>query len=186
MRLFNLYTEAMSGVSDLGPYIVEIGYEEEDNIWRIRIIHQDVIKYWNDPVNASKDAGAASKFFQNRPDIIHRAEGELEQYGEYWTIHTQSVVSGWGPFICQLGIEYATTQGGVLVPASGVAKLFGYPMSDTPRAAKIWEQFYSRTDVQHHTIDSLTGLQPPWLYCSYTKQPTTIKQLSAAGKLSID
>lgn len=179
MKLNGLY-ESMRTIDDLGPYVIsiaDIGEEDGGGGISVAIIHQKVIEYWNDPENI--DYNTRKPFVElDMPGRL--AEADIENYGDYWTIHPTAHVKGWGPLVYEIGIEYATQNGKGLVPATAISKLYGLPMSDTQQSANIWDKFYKRADVRHEV---LTDIGPPYLYCVYTKPPEILKQLEATGKL---
>jgi hypothetical protein len=120
---------------------------------------------------------------------------------KYWTCH-QSVAewyvgAGYGPFLYDLAIEYATMHGNGIVPATGFDCGMNSEFSD-----KVWRKYYEkRPDVEKHSITDALGKNKnhwieseyrsnepnskPWLYTCYSKPPIFWHQLLKDGRLEI-
>jgi hypothetical protein len=103
---------------------------------------------------------------------------------------------GWGPLLYDVAIEYATMKANGLIPDREEV---------SPSARKVWNYYINnRQDVTSHQLDNLedeltpgvkvdncdqivAGSKSQWvdspLSKRYTKEPTTINALTAAGKL---
>ena len=117
-----------------------------------------------------------------------------------FSVHTVVAANGWGPFLYDIAIEYATEK------ATG---LIADRMSVTNAARNVWDYYsQNRSDVQKHQLDNLKNeltptekdncdqsviykrgnrgiaIQDSPISKRYTKSPVTIAALRSAGKLS--
>lgn len=131
---------------------------------------------------------------------------------DLWCPHNdvdQTLGKGYGPLLYDLAIEYATAFGKGVLPATGAASIYGIKCYNTDASNNVWSRYYNnRSDVQHRlhpkvaqqskgfmgSVKSMLGLeevQPlrdvktaPWLYCIYTKEPSTMSKMQQMGKLT--
>jgi hypothetical protein len=76
-----------------------------------------------------------------------------EPCGDAWVMQWSKTVDGWGPFLYDIAIEWATWKGGGIVPDRG---------SVSKDARKIWKYYLNnRSDVQAHQLDDLNNTLTP-------------------------
>jgi hypothetical protein len=104
--------------------------------------------------------------------------------GMYWTPHC-SASQGYGPFLYDLAIEYATANGDGVVPALGTSSL-GYDGGwNTEDSQTVWRHYYEkRHDVSHEDLPSNQKEDvPQFLRAIYKKEPVFLKQLEQSGRV---
>lgn len=80
---------------------------------------------------------------------IDRAEREDGPCGDAWKVSNSRAADKWGPFLYDIAIEYATMNGGGLMPDRFI-------VSDEARS--VWDYYLNnRNDVQAHQLDNLSG-----------------------------
>jgi hypothetical protein len=109
----------------------------------------------------------------------------------FWTPHTKAE-HGYGPFLYDLAIEYATLIGSGVVPATGIGQGI-----NTEESSAVWKYYYeNRSDVEHKplpaehrghrynqdTIDAQFRAMP-WLFMIYTKPPIFLTQLKEQNRI---
>ena len=98
-----------------------------------------------------------------------------------WTVHNNAQ-HGWGPLLYDLAIEYATKNGGGVIPATGAKAGM-----NTPESNSVWKYYYEkRSDVNHKPIqidDDEYPQENPWLFQLYTKYPQHLDALRRDGRL---
>lgn len=113
----------------------------------------------------------------------------LMNLGDIWTPHQSTSQfykhQGYGPLLYDLAIEYATTQGSGVVPATGSS--YG---SNTPDSEKVWKYYYERrSDIQKEPYSQHPQREPsllkqkPWLFTIYRKKPIYLTKLKQLGRL---
>ena len=188
-----LLTEVAKGPQDL-PRDISVKIEPDP--------HGVTITY------ASSDGGPPSMYSVN-PIVgevlleILPPDEPLGPCGGAWMIGSTQATRGWGPLLYDVAMEYATMNGGGLISDRGAV---------SPSARKVWDYYMNnRGDVTGIQLDDLkntltpeeednclqkvatydtTGDMPKntdWTKSSlskrWTKPPTTINALKAAGKL---
>ncbi len=188
-----LLTEVAKGPQDL-PRDISVKIEPDP--------HGVTITY------ASSDGGPPSMYSVN-PIVgevlleILPPDEPLGPCGGAWMIGSTQATRGWGPLLYDVAMEYATMNGGGLISDRGAV---------SPSARKVWDYYMNnRGDVTGIQLDDLkntltpeeednclqkvatydtTGDMPKntdWtkspLSKRWTKPPTTINALKAAGKL---
>jgi hypothetical protein len=142
--------------------------------------------------------------------IVPPSEGDdIGPCGGAWMVMDANALSGWGPMIYDIAMEYATLHGGGLISDRS---------SVSSAARKVWDYYLGkRGDVKPHQLDDLKNTLTPdieedncdqfpgqwkedtddpedvypetprWMESPlskrYTKPPTTMDKLKAAGKL---
>jgi hypothetical protein len=142
---------------------------------------------------------------QDRIFKVSDGNGELgrlklrKMQDDLWCPHCKAS-QGYGPFLYDLAIEYATMNGRGVLPATGADLIYKVGCYNTDDSNSVWKYYFEkRGDVQHHlhektpkygTFFNRAPMKPernpknvPWLYCIYTKQPTMTQQLRNMGKL---
>jgi len=195
-----LLTEAAMGPADIPDGVVIFINPVQEDTGEITVFYG----VEGDPRKAPEDAG-----FDVRGYItilpINPGEG-FGTCGGAWMVFGAGALSGWGPMIYDIAMEYATLHGGGLMSdRSSVSK----------DARKVWDYYFGkRGDVKPHQLDDLKNTLTPDIEednCSqfsgqwddaaedvypetprwvesplskrYTKPPTTMDKLRAAGKL---
>jgi hypothetical protein len=98
-----------------------------------------------------------------------------------WMAYNIEAVHGWGPFLMDIALEWATEKGGGVFP---------HNCGIVPPAKVMWKIYYEqRTDVRHLEMpDELITTcnvrhAEPELRCIYEKTPFLLPALDAAGLL---
>ena len=186
-----LLTEAAKGPADL-PEGVFVEIIEQGDHAKVRYAYKES---WSDNPFASKSPGG--KVAIMTPD---------HPCGGAWEVALSDATSGWGPMLYDVAMEWATQNGGGLVSDRS---------SVSPAAREVWNYYLSnRGDVQSVQLDDLRNTITPEeednceqhastvgrssagmpktidfqespLSKRYTKAPTTMNALKAAGKLVI-
>lgn len=118
--------------------------------------------------------------------------------GQYWTVH-QKAEHGYGPFLYDISIEYATKMGSGVVPAKGAftgqrkANIVG---DNTQESSNVWKYYFTnRKDVNHslppeiekeinqNNYEMYYYKATPWLFQVYRKEPIFIRELLQNKKL---
>ena len=186
-----LLTEAAKGPADL-PEGVFVEIIEQGDHAKFRYAYKES---WSDNPFASKSPGG--KVAIMTPD---------HPCGGAWEVALSDATSGWGPMLYDVAMEWATQNGGGLVSDRSAV---------SPAAREVWNYYLSnRGDVQSVQLDDLRNTITPEeednceqhastvgrssagmpkvidfqgspLSKRYTKAPTTMNALEAAGKLVI-
>ncbi|HIL97581.1 MAG TPA: DUF2410 domain-containing protein [Pseudomonadales bacterium] len=199
VREIMLLTEAAKGPQDL-PDTVSIVIRS-DMAGTAKIYYAD---WHHRPTIPSADVRSAGEV-----DIVDVSfDPSRGPCGGAWKVSSANAVSGWGPMLYDVAIEYATLHAnGLIADRDAVSK----------RARAVWNYYLSgRSDVTAHQLDDLhntltpeeedncdqdvslhivrmkdldpvTGGTTKWtespLSKRYTKEPTTMAALRAMGKL---
>ena len=186
-----LLTEAAKGPADL-PEGVFVEIIEKGDHAVFRYAHKQP---WSDiPFASESPRGKVSIMTPDHP------------CGGAWEVALADAQSGWGPMLYDVAMEWATQNGGGLVSDRS---------SVSPAAREVWNYYLSnRGDVQSVQLDDLRNTITPEeednceqhastvgrssagmpktidfqkspLSKRYTKMPTTMNALEAAGKLAI-
>ena len=184
-----LLTEAAKGPADLPEDVfVEIIDQGEHAKFRYVMKNPDDGKYYN-------STSISGKVAVIKPD---------HPCGDAWEVALSHAESGWGPMLYDVAMEWATQNGGGLVSDRSHV---------SPSARGVWDYYLSnRGDVQGVQLDDLRNTITPEeedncrqgsatigrssagmpktldfqespLSKRYTKAPTTMNALEAAGKL---
>lgn len=103
---------------------------------------------------------------------------------DLWCPHNKAE-KGFGPFLYDLAIEYATVFGRGVLPATGAAAIYGLQVYNTDASTTVWQRYYeTRSDVKKRLHPKAPKNATPWLYCIYTKEHTTISELQNMNKLT--
>ena len=186
-----LLTEAAKGPADL-PEGVFVEIIEQGDHAKFRYAYKDPA---SPPSPGSSSPGG--KVAIMKPD---------HPCGGAWEVVLSNATSGWGPMLYDVAMEWATQNGGGLVSDRS---------SVSPAAREVWNYYLSnRGDVQSVQLDDLKNTMTPEeednceqhsatvgrssagmpktidfqgspLSKRYTKAPTTMNALEAAGKLVI-
>ena len=186
-----LLTEAAKGPADL-PEGVFVEIIEQGDHAKFRYAYKEP---WSDNPFASKSPGG--KVAIMTPD---------HPCGGAWEVALSDATSGWGPMLYDVAMEWATQNGGGLVSDRSAV---------SPAARGVWDYYLSnRGDVQSVQLDDLrntitpeeednceqhastvgrssagmpkvVNFQESPLSKRYTKPPTTMNALEAAGKLVV-
>jgi len=127
---------------------------------------------------------------------VHKEIGPIGNCGGALIVVDSGAEKGWGPMLYDVAMEYATLKANGLTPDRGVV---------SPDAKNVWDYYLSnRPDVTAHQLDDLQNTLTPqdddncgqwsadgytddWINSPlskrYTKPPTTMNKLKAAGKL---
>ena len=198
-----LLTEAAMGPADIPDGVVIFINSVQEDTGEITVFYG----VEGDPRKAPEDAG-----FDVRGYItilpINPGEG-FGTCGGAWMVFGAGALSGWGPMIYDIAMEYATLHGGGLISDRSSVSI---------DARKVWDYYFGkRGDVKPHQLDDLKNTLTPdieedncdqfsaqwkedtedpadvypetprWaespLSKRYTKPPTTMNKLKAAGKL---
>ena len=184
-----LLTEAARGPADL-PEGVFVEIIEQGDHAKFRYAYKES---WSDNPFASKSPGG--KVAIMTPD---------HPCGGAWEVALSTASQGWGPMLYDVAMEWATQNGGGLVSDRSAV---------SPAARGVWDYYLSnRGDVQSVQLDDLRNTITPEeednceqhastvgrssagmpkvvdfqgspLSKRYTKPPTTMNALEAAGKL---
>ena len=186
-----LLTEAAKGPADLPEDVfVEIIDQGEHAKFRYVMKNPDDGKYYN-------STSISGKVAVIKPD---------HPCGDAWEVALSHAESGWGPMLYDVAMEWATQNGGGLVSDRSHV---------SPSAREVWNYYLSnRGDVQGVQLDDLKNTMTPEeedncrqasasiglssagmpktldfqespLSKRYTKPPTTMNALEAAGKLVV-
>jgi hypothetical protein len=197
-----LLTEAAMGPTDL-PEGISVAIEPGSGA-EVRIYYAA-----EDPLNSGEWMRADMLYRNPRgsvaissvPRVASRAG--MGECGGAWELYHAEATSGWGPLLYDVAMEYATQNGGGLISDRGAV---------SPAARNVWDYYFSnRGDVTGIQLDDLQNTLTPeeedncvqrvasytnhhgmpknidWqtspLSKRYTKPPTTMNALEAAGKL---
>jgi len=185
-----LLTEGAKGPSDL-PEGVFVEIIEQGEHAKFRYAYKES---WSDNPFASRSpAGSVAIMKPDHP------------CGNAWEVSISDVQSGWGPMLYDVAMEWASQNGGGLISDRN---------SVSTDARRVWDYYLTnRSDVQSIQLDDLQNTITPEeedncdqnsasegnydskykpidfqkspLSKRYTKPPTTINALEAAGKLVI-
>ena len=186
-----LLTEAANGPADL-PEGVFVEIIEQGDHAKFRYAYKES---WSDNPFASKSPGGSVAIA--KPD---------HPCGDAWEVVLSDAQSGWGPMLYDVAMEWATQNGGGLVSDRSHV---------SPAARQVWNYYLSsRGDVQGVQLDDLRNTITPEeednceqgsatigrssagmpkvldfqespLSKRYTKAPSTMNALRAAGKLVV-
>jgi hypothetical protein len=198
-----LLTEAAKGPADLPEGIsvaIEAGDGQEVRIY-YAVYHSKTDQWMRADMLYRKPRGSVA--ISSVPRVADRAG--MGECGGAWEVYHAEATSGWGPLLYDVAMEYATQNGGGLISDRN---------SVSPAARKVWDYYLSnRGDVSGIQMDDLENTLTPeeednclqrvgsytnqhgmpknidWqtspLSKRYTKAPTTMNALEAAGKLVV-
>ena len=196
-----LLTESAKGPADLPDGIsvaVEVGDGREVRIY-YAAYHSKTDQWMRADMLYRKPRGSVA--ISSVPRVSSRAG--MGECGGAWEVFHTEATQGWGPMLYDVAMEYATQNGGGLISDRSAV---------SPAARKVWDYYFSnRGDVTGIQLDDKFNTLTPeeednciqsvasyenqhgmpkkidWqtspLSKRYTKPPTTINALEAAGKL---
>jgi len=196
-----LLTEAARGPADL-PEGISVAIEEGTGA-EVRIYyaayHSKTDQWMRADMLYLKPRGSVA--ISSVPRVASRTG--MGECGGAWEVYHTEATQGWGPMLYDVAMEYATQNGGGLISDRGAV---------SPKARRVWDYYLSnRGDVTGIQLDDLENTLTPeeedncvqrvasytnhhgmpknidWqtspLSKRYTKPPTTMNALEAAGKL---
>ena len=195
-----LLTEAAKGPADL-PGGISVAIEAGDG-QEVRIYYaaeHSKMGWMRADMLYRKPRGSVA--ISSVPRVADRTG--MGECGGAWEVYHAEATQGWGPMLYDVAMEYATQNGGGLISDRN---------SVSPAARKVWDYYLSnRGDVTGIQMDDLENTLTPedednciqrvasytnqhgmpknidWqtspLSKRYTKPPTTMNALEAAGKL---
>ena len=153
--------EGMKTIDDIGEVIFNPPEKEGD--------HGRFLIYDIDP--ESDGALVGQVFFKQLPHNVNSCWDE--EYKIYRISDISAYVSGYGPVLYDLVMEYASVNGDGLVPSGGK---FGGNLSDP--ASKVWEKYLDRMDVVGEYIPRCKN----YIYSKRYVSPSLVDQLKEKGK----
>lgn len=175
---------------DLNRGLVDVG---NNRLIRIgKLLQQSgnagLLKTWNVISDKFNKVSEENSILGRMNVISHKTS-----LGHFWTPHNQAQ-QGYGPFLYDLAIEYATQNGDGVVPATGIKTIkringtfhYGGENSDDSRA--VWKYYYERRyDVTHHDLpQTFDNDVPNYLKAIYKKPLNFIPQLKHNRQLKIE
>lgn len=111
------------------------------------------------------------------PNGLGEITVERELSADFWRVSWVQAEHRWGPFLYDVAMELATAYG------SGLTADYAQRISTD--AHDVWEHYFKRADVIKHPLpeDLQTQLPDHPTSFIYTKEPTRLKSLRAAGKI---
>jgi hypothetical protein len=193
-----LLTEAAMGPADL-PNNVSVVIADKGNRARIFYAMEDSLNPGEWIKARRHDVGV------NGTIIVGTADKSTGPCGDAWEVMGSEAMQGWGPMLYDVAMEYATQNGGGLISdrmavSPHARKVWDYYMSNRGDVTGIQLDDKSNTltpeeeDNCNQSV-ALKGVDPKpggpvnvdWqnspLSKRYTKPPTTMNALEAAGKL---
>jgi hypothetical protein len=104
---------------------------------------------------------------------VGNAELEFNDDCDAWEVMAIEAADGWGPFVYEVLMEWATVQRSSLVPSRDII---------SKEAKAVWKRFKTRTDVKREKLPSNCQVHGDlYLNYAYTKPSKTLRSLGELG-----